>query len=87
MEILYRAIYRTIKQILTKEVVFNQNVETWGNTFFPLDGIPFWVIKTYRKRKKPYKELVKSPEFSDVEFIDLKTRKSIHKCINNFKKA
>ena len=86
-QVFYRAIYRTLKRILTKEVIFNENVETWGNAFFSKDGIPFWVIKTYRKRKKKYKELVQSPEFSNIEFIDLKTIKSISKYIDNLNKA
>lgn len=85
--IFYRAIFRTLKRILTKEAIFNSNVETFNNAFFSMDGIPYWVIKTYRKHKKKYKQLVNSRKFSHIDFIELKSSKEVTQYLTNLHNA
>ena len=71
-----RAIIRTFKRIIFKEVLFSGNRETFKN-LLNKDCIPLWVIKTYRKKRKKYPRLFNEKKFAHLEIIKLKDQKSI----------
>ncbi|WDP92455.1 MAG: adenylate kinase [Desulfobacter sp.] len=83
--IFYRAVTRTIKRIITKEQLFSDNVETFKDAFFSIEGIPFWVIKTYRKRKLTYGALKKKDAYSHIDFIQLPSKKAVDQFLIHLK--
>lgn len=68
-----RILWRTIKRIVTRERLWNNNVEGL-DAFIGKYGMPIWVIKTHKKRRKQYPPLLASPELSHV---DIKVFKSL----------
>lgn len=61
-----RVTWRTIKRILTREKLWNGNVEGL-DALFGKYGMPGWVIKTHNRRRSEYPKLLASPELADVE--------------------
>jgi adenylate kinase family enzyme len=76
--ILYQAITRAIKRIITRK-------ELWPNTgnretlksLFSTDSIVLWAIKSYRKFKTFYEPLIESGYFSNIQLIRLKSPKEV----------
>ena len=67
-----RALRRTTRRILTRERLYGGgNRETVRNAVFDRDGIPWWVIRTHRKRRREYPELFKRPEYGHAVVIQL----------------
>ena len=56
--VMWRVLKRTIGRILTGEVLWSGNRETFRNSFLARDAIVFWAWKTYRKRKEEYREIL-----------------------------
>jgi adenylate kinase family enzyme len=49
-----RSLARTVGRILSGELVYSGNRETFRKAFLSFDGIPWWVIRTYRHRRREY---------------------------------
>jgi adenylate kinase family enzyme len=57
--VMWRVIKRTIRRIVTKEKLWNGNVETIKNSILAKDAIINWAWTTYSKRKEQYEKLTK----------------------------
>ena len=55
--VLWRAITRTGKRVITQEELFAGNRETIRLVLFSRDSILWWVIRTHRRRQRTYQEL------------------------------
>ena len=55
--LLWRAFKRSMRRISTKETCCNGNHETFSR-FFSSQGIFWWILKSYRRRKKAFTKLV-----------------------------
>jgi len=69
--VLWRALTRTIRRGLTKEELFSGNRESLRMAFFSRDSILWWVLTTFHRRRKRYRELFDmrtSPQLIYVEF-------------------
>jgi adenylate kinase family enzyme len=71
-----RLLRRGIKRVVTKEELWGSgNRETWRTLFIGSDSMMWWVIKTYRKRKREYPILFAQAEYSHLEIIHLHSQK------------
>jgi adenylate kinase family enzyme len=66
MIILWRLWVRTWKRVLTKENLWGTNTERLWPQFFSKDSLFLWALKTYRKRKRTYANLLSSPEYASL---------------------
>ena len=66
-----RALLRTARRIIMKERLYAGNRETVRNALFDPDGIPWWVIRTYGKRRRDFRELFRRPEYGHAAVIQL----------------
>jgi adenylate kinase family enzyme len=78
--VLQRALTRTLRRIITHEVLFSGNQENWGNAFFGRDSILWWVITTHRRRKKAYRSLFNQP-LPGLEMVEIRTPKQARQFI------
>ena len=75
---LYQAVKRAIKRVITRE-------ELWPDTgnreslksLFSKDSIVLWAIKTHRKVRKKYEALIESDDYSNIQFIRLRSPKEV----------
>lgn len=70
--IFWRALYRTVNRVVTGAELYSGNRESFSQAFCSRDSILWWVITTYRSRRREYPELFKREEFSHLQVIEFK---------------
>jgi adenylate kinase family enzyme len=69
--VLWRALTRTMRRVLTQEELFSGNRESLRMAFFSRESILWWVITTFYRRRQQYRELFDrrtTPHSTYVEF-------------------
>lgn len=79
-----RALRRTVRRIVFREVLFAGNTETFRSAFLNMDGIPYWVLRTYWKIRKSYPRLFKENRFSHLQIIELKDQNAAHELLAKY---
>ncbi len=67
--VFYRAVARTLTRIITQERLFSENQESLGLMFDP-DWIPWWVLRTFHRRRREYSARLRSPQFHHLEVME-----------------
>jgi adenylate kinase family enzyme len=62
-----RALIRSIRRIVTGEELFAGNRETFKKTFLSRESILWWVMTTYRRRRREYPQLFGKPEHNHLK--------------------
>ncbi len=71
--VLWLALYRTTKRVLSQEELFGGNREGFRQSFLSKDSIIWWVITTYARRRREYPQLFKQPEYAHLNIIEFRT--------------
>jgi adenylate kinase family enzyme len=69
--VLWRALTRTIRRVLTQEELFSGNRESLRMAFLSRESILWWVITTFHRRRRQYRQLFDTatiPRLAYVEF-------------------
>jgi adenylate kinase family enzyme len=66
-----RAVFRTVRRLVTREQLFAGNRETFRGSFLDRNGIPWWVIRTYRRRRREYPALLSQARFCHLELFEV----------------
>jgi len=69
--ILGRALHRTGRRVVLREELFGGNRETFRNGFLSPDSIPWWVLRTYQRRRREYRKLFDCWEGADLHLTEL----------------
>jgi adenylate kinase family enzyme len=69
--VMWRVIKRTLKRVITREKLWNGNVETVKGSFFAKDAIIIWAWNTYAKRKEQYERLTRTNPYEIEKIIVL----------------
>ena len=67
-----RALRRTFRRIATREELFAGNRENLRRALFDPESIVWWVLRTYRRRRREYPQLFQMPQYNHLEIIELK---------------
>jgi adenylate kinase family enzyme len=73
--VLSRALLRTVKRIVTREVLWNSNRESFRKSFLSRQSILLWVLQTYPQRKREYPELLSRPEYGHLKVLRFRSPK------------
>ena len=77
-----RTLWRTIKRIITREELWGTNREGFGSLVGP-DSMPWFVLKTYWRRKREYPELFSREEYSHINVIHLRNDSEVKEWLNS----
>jgi adenylate kinase family enzyme len=66
-----RAVSRTFRRIVSREQLFAGNRESLRGIIDP-DWIPWWVLRTFRRRRREYPRLFRRPEFAHLHVLELR---------------
>jgi len=58
-----RALRRTFRRVVTGQELHGGNRETLAGVLFDPQAVPYWVIRTYRRRRRQYRQLLLQPEY------------------------
>ena len=67
-----RALRRTFGRVASGEELFAGNRENLHRALFDPDSIVWWVLRTYRRRRREYPQLFQMPQYNHLEIIELK---------------
>lgn len=65
-----RALGRTFRRVVGQEELFGGNRETLRATLFDRESILWWVIRTYRRRRREYPQLFKQEDYAHLQVIE-----------------
>jgi energy-coupling factor transporter ATP-binding protein EcfA2 len=66
-----RGVWRTFSRIVTRERLYGGNREKLRNALFDLEGIPFWILRTYRKNRRTIPRDAARAEYAHARLIAL----------------
>lgn len=61
-----RALRRTVRRVVTKELACGGNRETFRHAFLSPDGIPYWVLRSFRPARRTLSESLAAPEHAHL---------------------
>ncbi|MFN2109458.1 MAG: adenylate kinase, partial [Anaerolineae bacterium] len=59
--IFWRLITRTLRRVITREVLWNGNYETWKGAFFSRDSLFLWAIQSHARRRRRTLQRLEEP--------------------------
>jgi len=68
-----RALRRTAARVITGRRLYGGNRETFRQALFDRDGIPWWVIRTYARRRREFPLLFGLPDYRGTTLIQFRT--------------
>src|SRR5262249_48819689 len=80
-----RALARTARRALTREPLFSDNRESLRRALFDRESILWWVIRTFRRRRREYTALMREPRFSHIEFFRMGTPREAERLLASLK--
>jgi adenylate kinase family enzyme len=85
--VLWRAISRTFRRVVTQEELFSGNRETFGLAFFHPDSIPYWVIRTHHRRIREYRKLFAEGGYPHLKIFEVRNASDAEKILTTLADA
>ena len=77
--ILRRLLWRTVRRIFTREVLWSGNRERFWTQVATRESILLWALKTYRRRRREYPLLLAKPEYRHLNLVRLHSPRQAHR--------
>ena len=71
--VLWRALYRTTKRVVTREELFSGNREGFRQSFLSRDSIILWAVTSYRRVRREYRRILDDGDFPHLRVIELRS--------------
>ena len=70
--VLWRALCRTTKRVISREELFSGNREGFRQSFLSRDSIILWAITSYRRVRHEYRRILDSGDYPHLRVIELR---------------
>ncbi|MCY4560382.1 MAG: adenylate kinase [Chloroflexi bacterium] len=70
--VLWRALSRTTRRVITQEELFSGNREGFRQSFLSRDSIILWAITSYRRVRQDYRRILDGGDFPHLRVIELR---------------
>lgn len=81
--VFWRVFSRSIRRSITREELWDGNYESLQKTFFSRDSILLWVINTYRRRKRVYRDFFSDNLYPHLECVEIRSQRQAEKFLNS----
>ena len=82
----YRSVKRALHRVFTQQPLWiNSNNTESFKSLLSRDSIVFWMVKTHRKNREKYLKILNDPQYSDIQFIHLRSTRQMHQFLNGLK--
>lgn len=71
--VFWQLLMRTFRRSLQNEELWSANREHLGKAFFSKDSILLWMLTTYHRRRRQYRELFRQAHYSHLKIVHLKS--------------
>ncbi|MBJ7554486.1 shikimate kinase [Marinomonas spartinae] len=84
---LYQAVKRAFLRSLSKQELWDKtgNVETFSKVFFSKDSIILWTLKTYKKNRIRYAEMINDPKYGHIKFVRIRSPKKAKQFVDGLR--
>ena len=83
--VMYRALSRTLKRAVTKQVLYSGNRESLRMAFLTKESILLWVLKTYHRRRREYTRMLLTDPRSAVKVVVLGSPREAKRFLSQLK--
>lgn len=70
--VLWRALTRTTRRVVTQEELFSGNREGFRQSFLSRDSIILWAITSYRRVRREYRRILDDGDYPHLRVIELR---------------
>lgn len=70
--VLTRGLVRTVRRVVTREVLFQGNRETLRRAFLSRDSILWWIVTTFHRRRREFEALRASGCYPHLQWIEVR---------------
>jgi adenylate kinase family enzyme len=70
--VLWRALIRTARRVLTQEELYSGNRESLRMALFSRESILWWVLTSFHRRRKQYREFFSTRPSSQLVYVELR---------------
>ncbi len=67
--VFYRLFIRTMRRVIFRTRLWNNNRESFRNTFLSKDSLFLWLFQSYPRLKEGYPQLLHQPEYSHLKIL------------------
>jgi len=68
----YHGLARTIRRIVSQEVLFSGNRETFRSQFLSKDSLLLWMLTTFHRRRRQYRQIFTDNVFPHLRLTELR---------------
>lgn len=84
--VLWQLTRRTLQRILSKELLWNNNRETWRGALFSKDSLFLYAFSSQKRHRSAYPQLLTYSGFSQLQVIHLRYPKETHQWLDRLSK-
>jgi len=70
---LWRVLTRTLRRVRSRELLWGTNHETIRDTLLSRDGLLVWAVKTHRRYRREFEELMHGDAYPHLRWVRLRT--------------
>jgi adenylate kinase family enzyme len=85
--IFWRVTTRTLRRSLMREELWSGNRESLGNAFFHRDSIILYALRTHRRRRRQYPDLLRRPEYRHLRVVELRSPRQARRWLEEVKNS
>jgi adenylate kinase family enzyme len=82
-----RALVRTLRRVFLRELLYNGNRESFRNAFLSRGSILWWVITTFRRRRRQYRTLFAEDTFPQLSLTELRRPRDAERLVRALRGA
>lgn len=71
--VFWQALTRTVRRVAMQEELWAGNRETARQVIFDRESILWWVLRTYRRRRREYPQLFREPQYAHLKVYELRS--------------
>jgi adenylate kinase family enzyme len=80
--IMGRVTWRTIRRLVMREELWNENRERFRTSFLSHDSIILWALRSYRRRRREYPVLFSQPEHVHLRVVRLRSPRAARRWLS-----
>lgn len=80
--ILWQLTLRTIRRVITHEVLWNSNYETLRGAFFSRDSLFLWALKTHKRYRLEFERQLALAEYAHLQLFRMRSRRDTSAWLN-----
>jgi hypothetical protein len=69
--IMLQLLRRTLRRSLSRKALFSGNRESLAQSFLSRDSILLFALRTYHRRRRDYRHIIRSNAYPHIQFIEL----------------